>query len=297
MKSFQIKALSVLSVLAVLFSSCGGGGQTQETAASTEGDEFDEAKSQVISNINNVIKDLPPPSEVPYLLMATGSDFDASLINSLENLESYSNPSSVAAINLGIYITDVGYLTSYEKAQQTIDYVSACQKLSEDIGVASAMDMRLMSRFERNLNEKDSLKVLVDEIINRTSERLDAIDRMNVAGLVLSGSYIEGLYVSSTLVANFDDDLPALVLEPLIKIIIDQKPAVDNLLVVMQDLKGDEAIDKMNADLTRIKEIYDTELAEVTAAISENTGSLVLTKDMLTNLTTAVTEIRNSYTN
>lgn len=296
MKSFQIKALSILSVLAILFTSCGGGGQSQEKAASSEGDEFDEAKSQVISNINQVIKDLPPPSEVPYLLMATGTDFDASLTNSLENLDSYSNPSSLAAVNLGIYITDIGYLTSYEKAQQTLDYVSACQKLSEDIGVASAMDMRLMSRFERNLNEKDSLKVLVDEVINRTSERLDAIDRMNIAGLVLAGSYIEGLYVSTNLIANFDDDLPALVLEPLIKIIIDQRPAVDDLLVVMEDLKGDAAIDEMTTNLNKIKTVYDTDLAEVSKAISENTGNLMLTKDMLNSLTAAVSEIRTTYT-
>ena len=86
MKSIPINAISILSVLAILFTSCSGGGQKQETAAGTEGDEFDEAKSQVISNINQVIKELPPPSEVPYLLMATGTDFDASLVNSLENL-------------------------------------------------------------------------------------------------------------------------------------------------------------------------------------------------------------------
>jgi hypothetical protein len=297
MKSFSLKAMSLLAVLAFLFSSCGGGGDQQESTSSNEGDEFDEAKSQVISNINNVIKDLPPPSEVPYLLMATGTDFDASLVNSLEGIEKYSTPSTLAAINLGVYITDVGYLTSYEKAQETLEYVSACQRLSEDIGVASAMDMRLMSRFERNLNNKDSLKVLVDEVINRTSERLDAIDRMNVAGLVLAGSYVEGLYVSTKLIENFDEDLPALLLEPLIKIIIDQRPAVDDLLIVMEDLKGQEAIDKMTMDLNKIKDIYDTDLAEVSKAISENTGDLILTKDMLTTLTSTVTEVRNSYTN
>lgn len=296
MKSFQLKALSILSVLAILFTSCGGGGQ-KEAAKSTEGDEFDAAKSQTISNINQVIKDLPPPSEVPYLLMATGTDFDPSLVNSLDKLDSYSTPISTAAVNLGVYITDIGYLTSYEKAEQTINYVSACQKLSEDIGVASAMDMRLIGRFEKNLNNKDSLKVLVDEVINRTGERLNAIDRMNVAGLVLAGSYIEGIYVSTKLVANFDEDLPALLLEPLIKIIIDQRPAVDDLLVVMNDLGDDEAIAKMTADLNKIKTIYDTDLAEVTKAISENTGDLMLTKDMLNSLTAAITEIRNTYTN
>ncbi|MFT5955856.1 MAG: nanoRNase/pAp phosphatase (c-di-AMP/oligoRNAs hydrolase), partial [Cyclobacteriaceae bacterium] len=71
MKSFQLKALSILGVLSMILSSCGGGGQ--ESASGSESAEFDEAKTQVISNINQVIKDLPPPSEVPYLLMATGT--------------------------------------------------------------------------------------------------------------------------------------------------------------------------------------------------------------------------------
>jgi hypothetical protein len=64
----------------------------------------------------------------------------------------------------------------------------------------------------------------------------------------------------------------------------------------MADLESDENIVKMTADLTKIKEVYETDLAEVSTAISENTGDLVLTKDMLTNLTAAVESIRNGYT-
>ena len=291
----QLSLLSLVCAVVVCMTSCGGGKSTseEETEAS---EEFDAAKTEIISDINKVIKDLPPPSEVPYLLMATGSDFDPTVINSLDNLDAYSTPSSKAALNLGVYTTDVGYLASYEKAQLSLDYISACQKLAEDLGIASAMDIELIGRFERNLNNKDSLKVLVDEVLENTGERLDAMDRMSVAGLVLSGTYIEGLYISNSLIQNYPNDLPeqtrTLILEPLIKIVIDQKTALDDLLNVLDKLGDDPSIQDMEENLAGIKAIYEGELAEVSKQISENTGDLVLTPDVLSNLNDEVAAIR-----
>ena len=104
MKLFRSNIHSSLVVLIVFLSSCGGGSQETESTESASGDEFDAAKSQILSDINQVIKDLPPPSEVPYLLMATGSDYDPDLINPLDNLDGYTSTTSSAALNLGIYM-------------------------------------------------------------------------------------------------------------------------------------------------------------------------------------------------
>ncbi len=286
-------------VIGLIMFSCGGGG-SQSTESSDASADFDEASDQIISEIDQVISDLPPPSEVPYLLMATGSDYDPSLINSLENVDSYSNPASKAALNLGVFITDIGYLSSYEKAQEALDYISACQKLAESLGVASAMDLELLGRFERNLSNKDSLKSVVDDILSKTGSQLGQLDQMHVAGLVLTGTYIEGLYVSTNLIANYPDDLGEdmknLILEPLIKIVIDQKAALEDLITVMNDLSDNADAASVLDDLNALKAIYDGELAAVSQQISENTGDLVITADVLASLTTEATRIRSSYT-
>ena len=39
--------------------------------------------------MDQVIKDLPSPTEVPYLLQATGADFNKDIINSLDRLPKY----------------------------------------------------------------------------------------------------------------------------------------------------------------------------------------------------------------
>lgn len=300
MKQFQLKFLSILSITALILSSCGGGGSKAE-AENDAGTDFDEAKSQIISEIDQVIEDLPPPSEVPYLLMATGTDYDPTIVNTIDKVESYFSATSKAALNLGIYTTDIGYLASYEKTQESLNFITGCQKLAENLGIASALDLELIGRFERNLNNRDSLKVVVDDIIGQTGEKLNALDRMHVAGLVLTGTYIEGLYISTQLITNYKGDLDEqtknLLLEPLIKIVIDQKPALNDLIIVMNSLSDNADVANLLTDLNALKGIYDGELAEVSEQITNNTGDLVLTTDVLNNLSDETARIRNSFVN
>ena len=103
---------------AVVVSSCGGGGSKEESSDASS--EFDAAKEQVAADVSKVLKDLPPPSEVPYLLMNAGAEFDPNIINSIDKMESYQASESKAALNLGVYATDIGYLASYEKAEMAL---------------------------------------------------------------------------------------------------------------------------------------------------------------------------------
>ena len=54
-----------------------------------EAEVYDAAEKQLLSEIDKVVKDMPSPSEVPYMLMATGEDFNGALINPLENASKY----------------------------------------------------------------------------------------------------------------------------------------------------------------------------------------------------------------
>ncbi len=100
---------------------------------------FEEAEKKISSDLDQVIHDLPSPTEVPYMLQATGSDFNGTLINGLENLSKYETNEEEASLNLGVYATDMGYLLSYEKVSESRQYMEACQKLAETLGVASSI--------------------------------------------------------------------------------------------------------------------------------------------------------------
>lgn len=295
MKFNQLKLASLALSAAVLVSSCGGGSQEKSSDA---GSEFDAAKEQVAADVSKILKDLPPPSEVPYLLMNAGAEFDESIVNSLDKMESYQNDGTKAALNLGVYATDIGYLASYEKSELALDYMGECQKLAAPVGVASAIDYGMIARFESNMENKDSLTAVINDVMQKSGERLSELDELNSAALLLAGSWIEGVYISTTIVNTYPDDLPeesrTLILEPLVKIVMDQKVSLADLLQVMNDVPESEEVNSMMAELEKVKAIYDGELAEVEKQIAENTGGFVLKPSTLDNLAAEVGRIRAS---
>ena len=290
------KLTSSIIILVSVLCSCGDTSKSKSNKS--ESAEFETAKNQMTADVDDLLSSFPPPSEIPYLLMATGSDFDGNAINDLSKVDNYTREIAKSAINIGVYTTDIGYLISYDKTQPALEYIGACQKLSETVGVNSVVDLEFLLRFEENLLNKDSLKTLVDEASSQSNKLLESTGSLDVASLILSGSILEGLYLSTQLIKNYPEDTPVeirdLILEPLIKIVIDQKEGLDKLIEIVKKFNDNRALNSILADLNKIKLIYDSELVEVSAQIASNTGDMMLQSKVLDHLTAEISRIRNS---
>lgn len=281
--------------LTVFICSCGG--NSKKATAEAEAEAFEKAENQLLNEIDKVVHDMPPPSEVPYMLQATGSDFNADLMNSIENASKYENSADKAAMNLGAYATDIGYLSSYDQVQDALKYMEACQKLADQLGIASAFELDLMERFEKNLGNKDSLANLINYAMEVAEEKLEATDRLQTVALILSGSYIEGLYLSVMVIDTYPEDLLPeasrnLILEPLIKIIIDQKEPLNDVVKLLKDLKSDDTIAGVVAEFDILRVLYQEDLAEIDKKIAEGDPNFMLNKDMLVDIIAEVKRIR-----
>ena len=296
MSNHSVKLISSIIILVFVLYSCGDASKSKST--DSESAEFETAKNQMTADVNALLSSFPPPSEIPYLLMATGSDFDGNVINDVSRADNYTSEVAKSAVNIGVYTTDIGYLISYDKTQPALEYISACQKLSETVGVNSVVDLEFLLRFEENLLNKDSLKTLVDEASNQSNKLLESTGRLDVASLILSGSILEGLYLSTQLIKNYPEDTPAeirdLILEPLIKVVIDQKEGLNKLIEIVKKFDDNQALSSLLADLNKIKLIYDNELVKVNAQIASNTGDMMLESKVLDHLTTEISRVRNS---
>src|SRR5437868_11228821 len=120
-----------LSVLLVAgLTSCGS--STKDEKAS---DEYNQANDNLKNQIEEVVYNIPSPSEIPYLLQQTGAEFNESLVNPRQKVDQYATRTDKASLNLGVYAADIGYLTSYDKTQEAIDYMSACKTLADGLGL------------------------------------------------------------------------------------------------------------------------------------------------------------------
>lgn len=291
---YSLQMLILFTLSAVLFS-CGGSSKSESNSEKQQA--FDEAEQKIAKDLNVVIADLPSPTEVPYLLQATGADYSESLINSLDKLDQYTTNEDEAALNLGVYATDMGYLLSYGKVPDSRKYLEACQNLAEALKVASVFDVKTMEDFQENLNNPDSLNKILSKAIYKAEDRLQESDRMPVAALVLSGSFIEGLYLAVKVIETYptdilDEDTRNLILKPLFQVILDQEKPLTDIINMLKDLEQDEIIAKMITELNILKLLYEGDIANIQQKISANTGDFVLSQDMLIDITTEVKRIR-----
>ncbi len=284
-----------LSIL-FLISSCGTK-PAEDTADSSE--EFDKANEDLKERIQEVVYEIPSPSEIPFLLEATGAEFNETLINDNNKVEEYSSRNDNAALNLGVYAANIGYLVSYSKVQEALTYMSSAKKLADNLGVTGSFDTELLRRFEENLSRKDSLAFLLNETINKTENYLKDDNRNKLAALIITGSFIEGLYISTQLIDSYPDDiLPKdsrnLVLTPLIRVVLEQEKSIEDLVSMLESVEQTEPVTSLVADMKELKTKY-SEL-NIQDQIKNNRADLVLSDKTLTDITSQVATVRKGIT-
>ena len=274
--------------------SCGGG-KKDETAQSSE---FDEAASEVQQKVEKVIYEIPTPSEIPFIIESTGADYNEDLVNDISKVDKYLSSNKIAALNLGIYATDIGYFVTYDQVQEALNYMDGCQRIAEQLGIQNVVDAAVIKRFEDNLQSRDTLGNIINQIINNSDTYLKESDRNNIAALVLAGTFIEGLYISTQLVETYPkdilpDDARNLILTPVIQLILDQEEALADMIDLLKniDIKGDWIEGLINS-LEELKRKYEE--LDIKEQLSNNRADLVLTDATLERITKQINRIRTT---
>lgn len=258
---------------------------------------FDKAQEEVKEQISGVVKEMPAPSEIPYLLMETGADFNESLLHNVKSVSNYSQ-NNEAAVNLGVYATDIAYLSAYEKSQKALNYITEIRPLADQLALSSSFDPKTVERFEANLSNTDSLAIIVNNAINNADDHLRKTDRPKVAALLLAGSFIEGLYIATALVENYPNDLPdearSLILIPLVDVIIKQEEPLIDLIELLKGVDQDDYIKTLIKDLEGLKAEYKK--LDVQKLMDEGRGGELLKDEALDNITNQMGKIRDDVT-
>ena len=293
LRSLGIKLLSLIFVLVGI--SCGQ--KTSESTSGDNGEEFVQAESQVKDQIETVVFDIPSPSEIPFLLEATGAEFNESLLNDINKADSYAVTNDVAAINLGVYSADIGYLISYDKVQEALNYLTSTKDLADHLGVTGSVNVELLKRFEGNLANKDSLAFILDQAITETDSFLKDDNRNRMAALLIVGSFVEGLYISTELIRSYPknllpEDSRILVLTPLMRVILEQEKSLDDLLSLLNTIEQVNPVGQIKDDLLTIQALYKE--LNITEQIENSRPDLVITDKTLSSITKKVAAVRKS---
>ncbi len=289
---FKINALLILTILASIgLWSCG----PKKDEANNEQDDYDKAGKSLKEEIKDLAYSIPPPSEIPYMLQATGAEYNQSLINDRKKADGYSQ-TDTQALNLGVYTADIGYLSVYEKTQESIDYLNVCKGLADKLGVSGSFDRATLEKFEANIGNRDSLAALLNNAVKTTDKYLKDDNRSKLGALLVAGSFVESLYLSTGIIKTYPkdllpDDKRNLILTPLMMVVINQRKSVSEVAKMLSEVDQTGPIPAIVADLKSLEASYAASNLE--EQIKNNKANLTLTDKTLQEITKTVEKLRS----
>ena len=263
--------------------------KTKETADSVSATETKAPKEP------NIFYSVPSPIQLGQLLQKAGATYDKKVLNSLDNVSSYSTANS-KALNLGVYGADLSYSAVFNQTQETMSYLTNSKKLAEELGITSSFSAEMMKRMEKNEGNKDSLLQIISELFLSSNEALKENDQSNVSVLVLAGGFIEGMYVGTQTAKTIKDN------DAIYKRIAELRGSLNNLIMLVATVNDSDVSDILS-DLKSIKALYgDAPATDKTTAKADTTKKIVtigggksnstLTKDQMEKITSQVAAIR-----
>jgi hypothetical protein len=232
---------SVIFAMVVLLASCGGR-QEGESRAITDNKERTEMAGQSGDGLDEY--PIPTSVEVVELLQRAGAPYILGISNPAANVDKYFTERS-KALNLGVYGADLSYAGTYEMNQEIMKYLEVSKQLIEELNISTSFNRGFVERVERNLEDKDSLINIVSESFNDTYVFLTRNNRDDLALLVMTGSFIEGMFLTSQIAIGARDN------SEITDIIIQQREPLGKLLDLLDDY-DDDFINSLHQELQEI---------------------------------------------
>lgn len=234
-----------LLVVSLFIVSCSGGSSADES------EKKEEKKEEIETFVQKEFTyPLPTAFEVSQMLGNANTSYSGDIVSDISKVDEYVATWQKAA-NLGIYGADLSYAATFEKTQETIDYLEVCKKLIDDLNITSAFNNSMATRIENNMDNIDSLIFIVTESFYDTYNYLNQNGEEKTSILVIAGSVIEGLHITCELVKMSENK------GELRGVLANQKAQVIKLVELMENHKDDENVSKVLPNLRYINLVYD----------------------------------------
>jgi hypothetical protein len=284
--------------------SCSDGGSTKDAS----GDSKMEKKPEATATVANKIEDkeeiiiLPSPVEIATMVSKSGINYTEGITNPTERVEHY-NSNYFKALNLGVYGADLGLILVFEQTQDAINYFTTVKTLAEELNVLSAFPQELLTRVEKNLNNRDSLITIATNSFAEVDKYLKENDRSSVSALMLAGGWIEAVNIAVQFAesAKAGDDIRTRVgeqkvsLETVIKMVSKYKNDGDGYALLysqLEDLKT--AFDKVEITYTDGEKKVDKESRVI---VLERKSQVNMSDEVFQDIKSKIEAIRSRIVN
>lgn len=198
--------------------------------------------------IGEIIQNFSSPIEMAALIKDAGVEFNGRILAPTDNSDYY-NTNFKRAIGLGMLGVDLGYLNIYEKTGPVVNYITIIKKLAEEMKVGHFFDFGTLKRLASNNSSVDSLMYMSTNSFNQMDSYLRDSDRSHLSALIVSGVWIEGLYLAGQVVSEKDN-------KEISDRIGEQKIILEDILLLLRHYSEDSSFAALIEDLENLSEAF-----------------------------------------
>lgn len=152
---------------------------------------------------NAFFNSLQDPAEASAILLPALSRFDKSLLHNPKDFHRYASNDVKAAANLGIYLADLNYCILFKESDSGKEYLESAIELSKVMLLDKKILTFLMSRYESNLAQNDSLHGVMNQLLSESTKGLQGTARERLAGIAMASYQLENLHLALTTLETF----------------------------------------------------------------------------------------------
>lgn len=249
LKNVSSGCLLVSLCLVLLFTGCNGPAAKDQNVNQAVGDSI--KKEIALSPESEMsLYNFPTPLEMAGMLEKAKAGYFFDITNSPDNIVKYNTEMS-KALNLGIYSADLSYSVTYNRIDETNKFLACTSKLADELGIAGVYDKSLTEKVIKNKNNNEELIALINNLFRQSNDFLSKNNRNQVAVLIASGGFAEGVFLAASLaeVAVRDNS-------KIVAVIAAQKDNYDKLMMLLSAYNSDPEMKSLADNMAALQSVW-----------------------------------------
>jgi len=248
MRSRGIFFLSIILVFPFLISSCKSDRGVKEDVDFTS--EMLGILDSIPTETKEIFYQMSLPVEMARMFEQVGANYFPEILNSTDQLSRYDTTLKIA-LNLGVFGVDLSYIKIFDRQLETVNYFTAIQSLSDDIGIPRNLYSDVLLNLEKYVSNKDSLARVSAIIYHLTDQYLKEKGEKSSAAMIMMGGWIEGMYIATQIYERDQGNIK------LLEKIAEQKYSLNSLISLMNNYRGDKEMTEYLLMLKNLRRSFD----------------------------------------
>lgn len=195
---------------------------------------------------------LPSTLQIANIFKKSGLSYYSGITNNVDQVKTYKAGSQFTkAVNLGVYSADLSYCILNKQSEESKHYFKACKELASELGLSRPFE-GVAKRMEKNLDNQDSLAMILVAIQMETDEILSSTDAEYISIISFTGAWIESMYIGTKVHAK----------EGHIRIadkLVEQMGIAENIIKALRANRNkNEGIDGLIRHMESLNDLYNS---------------------------------------